>query len=324
MTEQPQGPAAVRRVLLLAHTGREEAREVARAFVKALSSNDIRVRALPEEAADLALDPDLLEIAHDETAGGRRLRAGPRPRRRRHHPAGRRDHPRPRDAAAGRQPRARRLPRGGRARCGGVDRRGDRRAALHRRAAAHHRRHGAPRRRAGREHVRAQRGQRREGRPRADARGRGRDRRPSAVAVRLRRGGLRDADRLDGLQLLRRRSGRLAGRRGAADGPDQRPRAVRPARWWSRPRRCWPSRCWRAPRVPACCGATAAGRSSCRPVRGSRYAAAPGPSRFVRLHEAPFTDRLVAKFGLPVQGWRGAERRRGRRCLRRSGSPRSG
>jgi NAD+ kinase len=66
MTEQPAGPASVRRVLLLAHTGREEAREVARAFVKALSSNDIRVRALPEEAADLALDPDLLEIADDE------------------------------------------------------------------------------------------------------------------------------------------------------------------------------------------------------------------------------------------------------------------
>jgi NAD+ kinase len=35
------------------------------------------------------------------------------------------------------------------------------------------------------------------------------------------------------------------------------------------------------------------------------------PVRLVRLHEAPFTDRLVAKFGLPVQGWRGsAERRR--------------
>jgi NAD+ kinase len=31
------------------------------------------------------------------------------------------------------------------------------------------------------------------------------------------------------------------------------------------------------------------------------------PVTFVRLHEAPFTDRLVAKFGLPVQGWRGAE-----------------
>ena len=42
------------------------------------------------------------------------------------------------------------------------------------------------------------------------------------------------------------------------------------------------------------------------------------PVRFVRLHEAPFTDRLVAKFGLPVQGWRGR-----RPCLRRSASPRS-
>ncbi|MDO3396969.1 NAD kinase [Nocardioides sp. SOB44] len=35
------------------------------------------------------------------------------------------------------------------------------------------------------------------------------------------------------------------------------------------------------------------------------------PVRLARLHEAPFTDRLVAKFGLPVEGWRGsAERRR--------------
>lgn len=29
------------------------------------------------------------------------------------------------------------------------------------------------------------------------------------------------------------------------------------------------------------------------------------PVRFARLHQAPFTDRLVAKFALPVQGWRG-------------------
>lgn len=36
------------------------------------------------------------------------------------------------------------------------------------------------------------------------------------------------------------------------------------------------------------------------------------PVRLVRLHEAPFTDRLVAKFGLPVAGWRGAAQRRGR------------
>ncbi len=38
------------------------------------------------------------------------------------------------------------------------------------------------------------------------------------------------------------------------------------------------------------------------------------PVRLVRLHEAPFTDRLVAKFGLPVEGWRGAAERR-RRAL---------
>jgi NAD+ kinase len=36
------------------------------------------------------------------------------------------------------------------------------------------------------------------------------------------------------------------------------------------------------------------------------------PVRLVRLHEAPFTDRLVAKFGLPTEGWRGAAERRRR------------
>lgn len=36
------------------------------------------------------------------------------------------------------------------------------------------------------------------------------------------------------------------------------------------------------------------------------------PVRLVRLHQAPFTDRLVAKFGLPVEGWRGANERRRR------------
>jgi NAD+ kinase len=38
--------------------------------------------------------------------------------------------------------------------------------------------------------------------------------------------------------------------------------------------------------------------------RGSR------PVRLARLHLAPFTDRLVAKFDLPVEGWRGASERR--------------
>ena len=36
------------------------------------------------------------------------------------------------------------------------------------------------------------------------------------------------------------------------------------------------------------------------------------PVRLVRLHEAPFTDRLVAKFDLSVAGWRGAAERRRR------------
>ena len=36
------------------------------------------------------------------------------------------------------------------------------------------------------------------------------------------------------------------------------------------------------------------------------------PVRLVRLHQAPFTDRLVAKFDLPVAGWRGASDRRRR------------
>jgi NAD+ kinase len=33
------------------------------------------------------------------------------------------------------------------------------------------------------------------------------------------------------------------------------------------------------------------------------------PVRLARVHTAPFTDRLVAKFDLPVEGWRGTRRR---------------
>ncbi len=62
--------AAVRRVLMLAHTGRDEAREVARGFCKALTGHGIVVRLLAAEARDLGLDPtDFgpgLEIAEDE------------------------------------------------------------------------------------------------------------------------------------------------------------------------------------------------------------------------------------------------------------------
>ena len=49
----------------------------------------------------------------------------------------------------------------------------------------------------------------------------------------------------------------------------------------------------------ACCGATGGAPSSCRRAPASRSGAAARPIRLARLHEAPFTDRLVAKFGLP-------------------------
>ncbi|MGB0099104.1 MAG: NAD kinase [Nocardioides sp.] len=45
------------------------------------------------------------------------------------------------------------------------------------------------------------------------------------------------------------------------------------------------------------------------------------PVRLVRLHEAPFTDRLVAKFGLPVGGWRGSAERRRRLAEGAAGDP---
>jgi len=65
------GASPPRRVLLLAHTGRRDAREVSAAFVKGLASHGIRVRALAEEAAALDLDPALLEIADDEADAAR-------------------------------------------------------------------------------------------------------------------------------------------------------------------------------------------------------------------------------------------------------------
>jgi NAD+ kinase len=33
----------------------------------------------------------------------------------------------------------------------------------------------------------------------------------------------------------------------------------------------------------------------------------PVPVRLARLHQGPFTDRLVHKFNLPVTGWRGPD-----------------
>lgn len=53
------------------------------------------------------------------------------------------------------------------------------------------------------------------------------------------------------------------------------------------------------------------GRRTVELPPGSRVEVVGGahPVRLVRLRDAPFTDRLVQKFGLPVQGWRGPRRR---------------
>jgi NAD+ kinase len=64
VTEHPTQPAGEpRRVLLLAHTGRDDAREVARAFCKALTAHGIVVRLLGVEAEDLDIDPSLFDPA---------------------------------------------------------------------------------------------------------------------------------------------------------------------------------------------------------------------------------------------------------------------
>ena len=95
-----------------------------------------------------------------------------------------------------------------------------------------------------------------------------------------------------------------------------------PGRWWSRRPPCSPSRCWPAPRLRRAVVRRPPHRrpaAGC-PDRGPARRA-PGPPG--ALHQAPFTDRLVAKFGLPVKGWRGSAERRRRgddACSRRSGS----
>ncbi|WP_408899362.1 NAD kinase [Nocardioides sp. R1-1] len=64
------------------------------------------------------------------------------------------------------------------------------------------------------------------------------------------------------------------------------------------------------------------GRRSVDLPPGARIEVSRGerPVRLVRLHQAPFTDRLVAKFGLSVEGWRGAAERRQARARGEGGS----
>lgn len=68
--------------------------------------------------------------------------------------------------------------------------------------------------------------------------------------------------------------------------------------------------------VPESAGRAVMWCDGARPVdlpRGSRVEVLRGrkPVRVARLTDAPFTDRLVAKFDLSVEGWRGARRHHG-------------
>ena len=68
-TDPAQGPDAVRRILLLAHTGRDEALAVARKVVSALRAHGVVVRVLADEAADLALETtDGVELVEEAAA----------------------------------------------------------------------------------------------------------------------------------------------------------------------------------------------------------------------------------------------------------------
>ena len=73
----PAGPTTdtPRRVLVLAHTRRSDAREVARSFVKELTAHGIVVRLLRSEAADLDVDPSAfvpaVELTDSETDASR-------------------------------------------------------------------------------------------------------------------------------------------------------------------------------------------------------------------------------------------------------------
>lgn len=73
--DQPSDRASVRRVLLLAHTGRPEARSVARSFVAGLTAHGLVVRLLASEAKDLGVEPEdftpAIELTESESEAGR-------------------------------------------------------------------------------------------------------------------------------------------------------------------------------------------------------------------------------------------------------------
>ena len=229
---------------VIAHTGRAEAREVAaRVLPRALPRTASASGCSTAEAADLALDLTTSRWSS-------RPRAPPRTARSSSSSAatapscGPRRWPRVRHPAARREPRPRRLPRRGRVRRRRVHHRRDRAPPLHGRGADDPRRDRLPRRRG-------QAGRSTWALNEASVEKAARERMLEVVVEvdgrPLSRWGCDGVvcatpDRLDGLQLQRRRTHRLARGRGAADGADQRARALRPTAGGLARARCSPSR----------------------------------------------------------------------------------
>ena len=133
---------------------------------------------------------------------------------------------------------------------------------------------------------------------------------------------LRDADRLDRLQLLRRRTGRVAGGRGAAAGADQRARPVRPAAGRRARPRC--SRSRSSARTDGAGVLWCDGRRTVDLPPGARIEVRRGerPVRLVRLHRgAVHRPAGAPSSACRSQGWRGAAERRRRRRGVHGGRP---
>ncbi len=240
-------------------------------------------------------------------AGRRRgLRDGHRPRWRRQLPACRRTRSVGGCARARYQSRPDRVPRrgGSRAPRGGDGSGGPPRVSD--RASDDARRPGPDRGQDRPARLGLERGKHRE--PFASGRSRSRTggRRPSGLGIRVRRGADRYTHRVHRLRVLGRRAHRVARTRSAAGDPEQCARTVRAS-----PRHESESIVAVETVADSHDGLVFCdGRRTLELPAGARVEVVRGkdPIRWVRLDSAPFADRMVRKFELPVTGWRGRKR----------------
>ena len=140
----------------------------------------------------------------------------------------------------------------------------------------------------------------------------GRGRRPPAVALGLRRGAGGDPDRLDGVRVLGRRPGALA----ELDALLLVPLSAHAL--FARPLVLGPNSMITVELIhasPVHGVVWCDGSRSVELRMGMEIEIGRGQHRLrlARLSQSPFTDRLVNKFQLPVEGWRGSAERDRRR-----------